>query len=420
MAWDNLQVIRYIESELPTVSDRGIVLITGARQTGKTTLVQRKYPDLPYFNLDALEYRHQLTDVSTFTWSRDIGKAVIDEIQKAPALIEKIKYSYDAGTLSFTALTGSSQIMLLKNVRESLAGRVTIHELFPFLLSELTDPESLKRKPVLLEQILSGSGMDTLLKRIPASLFGKEATEMKEAVSWLCTWGGMPPLIHLREEKKKIVWLKNYAIAYLERDLADLARLTDLKPFKKFQQLTANRASQILSYSELSRDAGIGVETARRYLEYLTLSYQTFLLPVYSKNLTSQLIKAPKVYWFDNGILRHLSGMGFGVMNGHLFENFIASEMMKWNRTTGSNITMSYYRTRSGMEVDFCLETNKGLTGIEVKYRDSVSDVDFTNLKRLAEAAGDAWQGGIVLYNGDTIMQFGKNLWALPAYRVLT
>ena len=209
-------------------------------------------------------------------------------------------------------------------------------------------------------------------------------------------------------------------MAYLERDLADLARLTDLKPFRKFQQLTANRAAQILSYSELARDAGIGVETARRYMEYLTLSYQTFMLPVYSKNLTSQLIKAPKVFWFDNGLLRHLSGIGFEVMNGHLFENFIAAEMIKWIRTSEDNVRLSYYRTRSGMEVDFCLETNNGLTGIEVKYRDTVGDVDFTNLKRLAEAAGDTWKGGFVIYNGDKVIQFGKRLWAIPVSRIFS
>jgi len=420
MAWDKIQVKRHIEKELPESSERGIILITGARQTGKTTLVTLRYPDLQYFNLDAIEFRLQLAGVSSFTWGRDVGKAVIDEIQKEPSLIEKIKYSYDAKALSFTVLTGSSQIMLLKNVRETLAGRIIIFELFPFLLSELTDPENPNRKPILLAKILSDSEPDILLKKLPALLLGKKAVDMKEAVTWLSIWGGMPPLIHIREDTRKIVWLKNYAMAYLERDLADLARLTDLKPFKKFQQFTANRAAQILSYSELARDAGIGVETARRYLEYLTLSYQTFLLPVYSKNLTSRLIKAPKVYWFDNGLLRHLSGIGFEVMNGQLFENFIAAEIMKWIRTSDANVTLSYYRTRSGMEVDFCLETNKGLTGIEVKYRNTVSDVDFTNLKRLAEAAGEAWQGGFVIYNGDEIIQFGKSLWALPVCRFFT
>jgi predicted AAA+ superfamily ATPase len=154
MRWEKIQVQRMSGSVLPEGSDKGIVLITGARQTGKTTLVKGQYASLPYYNLDSMELRHQLTEISAFDWGRDVGNAVIDEIQKAPSLLEKIKFGYDEGGLTFSVLTGSSQIMLLKNVRESLAGRIEIHELFPFIFCELNEPIAERRAPILLSGIL--------------------------------------------------------------------------------------------------------------------------------------------------------------------------------------------------------------------------------------------------------------------------
>jgi predicted AAA+ superfamily ATPase len=116
--------------------------------------------------------------------------------------------------------------------------------------------------------------------------------------------------------------------------------------------------------------------------------------------------------------VRYLSGTGFDLVDGALFENCIAAEMMKWIRTSGEKVSMSYYRTRSGLEIDFCLENQRGLTGVEVKYRDTVVEKDFTGLRRLAEAAGKDWHAGLVVYYGDAIKKFGQNLWAVPAYRL--
>ncbi|MCK4676657.1 MAG: DUF4143 domain-containing protein [Bacteroidales bacterium] len=228
----------------------------------------------------------------------------------------------------------------------------------------------------------------------------------------------MASLIHITDPQNRRFWLKDYATAYLERDLADLASLNDLKPFRKFQQISALRAANLISYTELAKDAGIGVETARRYLEYLRISYQAFLLQPYRKNLTSSLIKTPKLYWFDNGLLRHLSGLGFGIDSGQLFENYVASELMKFIRTNRLDVKLTFYRTRSGMEIDFILETANGLIAIEVKNRNSVSQSDFTNMKRLAEAAGNEWLGGILVYRGNKVQQFNKLLWAIPSCRL--
>jgi len=138
-------------------------------------------------------------------------------------------------------------------------------------------------------------------------------------------------------------------------------------PFRTFQHLAALRSANLFSYSEPAGDTGIGTETARRYIEYLRLSYQAILLQPYHKNLTNRLVKTPKIYWLDNGLLRQLAGYGFDLMNGQIYENYIAAEIVEYIRTIKSEVRLSFYRIRSGMEVDFCIETNYGLTAIETK-----------------------------------------------------
>lgn len=405
-------------SQLPDASNRTLLILTGARQTGKTTLVRGHYNELAYYNLDAIEFREQLSSISSFRWSNDVGEAVIDEIQKEPGLFDKIKYAFDDRGINFSVLTGSSQILLLKKVQETLAGRVILQELFPFMLGELINSKSETKKPNILSALVSNKELSNTLEGLPSILLGEDWDLAKSAEDWLCTWGGMAPLIHIPDLTNRKYWLKDYSTTYLERDLADLAKLSDLMPFKKFQQIAALRSANLISFTELSKDSGVGIETARRYLEYLRISYQAFLLQPYHKNLTSSLVKTPKLYWFDNGLLRHLSGLGFEIDNGQLFENYIASELMKFIRTNRLDVKLTFYRTRSGMEIDFILETKNGILALEVKNRDSVSQSDFTNIKRLAEAAGKDWLGGLVIYRGNKIQQFNHDFWAIPSCRL--
>jgi hypothetical protein len=416
--WENIQINRLLASQLPDASYRSILILTGARQTGKTTLVRAHYNELAYYNLDAIEFREQLSSISSFRWSNDVGEAVIDEIQKEPALFDKIKYAFDEKGINFSVLTGSSQILLLKKVQETLAGRVILQELFPFMLRELIHPKGENPIPNVLSRLISEKELSSTIESLPSVLLGKDWDLAKNAEDWLITWGGMAPLIHIPDPKNRKHWLKDYSITYLERDLADLAKLSDLMPFKKFQQIAALRSANLISFTDLSKDSGIGIETARRYLEYLRISYQAFLIQPYHKNLTSSLVKTPKLYWFDNGLLRHLSGLGFEIDNGQLFENYIASELMKFIRTNRLDVKLFFYRTRSGMEIDFILETKNGIIALEVKNRDSVSKSDFTNIKRLADAAGKAWLGGLVIYRGNKIQQYAHGLWAIPSCRL--
>lgn len=349
-----------------------------------------------------------------------MGNAVIDEAQKEPVVFEKIKYAYDENAISFSLILGSSQILLLKKIRESLAGRVSIFELWPLLMSELTiDATVTHARDLLIGRLFSNAGRDleNVLHAAPSRLIDKEDGPYRDSEAYLMKWGGMPALLPL-QDGERMKWLKDYEYTYLERDLHDLSRLDDLEPFRKFQKLAALRSANLLNYSDLARDAGLSVDTARRYLEYLRLSYQVILLQPYYKNLTSSVVKTPKIYWLDMGILRSLSG-SWGDATGSLYETMVVAELVKWAKTMQAGAEVYFYRTRGGLEVDAIVELNGGTVGIEIKMRKAVSSVDIRPLKDVAAKLGTAWRGGLVIYLGDEIRKIAEpNIWAVPSRRL--
>jgi uncharacterized protein len=416
-----LHKYRYASHRLPASSTRRVVVLTGARQTGKTTLCKGRYPSLRYINLDAPENRDTLRELSTPAWPDVVGNAVIDEAQKEPAVFEKVKYAFDEQRVSFTVLTGSSQILLLKKIRESLAGRAFFYEMWPLMACELNlnEDDASEDPPLpLLDSFFSGQPISHILGNAPSVLLEPEDMPLRQAQEHLLMWGGMPALLPLTHDDRR-EWLKNYGYTYLERDLADLARLDDLMPFRKYQKLSALRSGMLLNYSELARDAGISTDTARRYLEYLNLSYQTILLQPYYKNLTSSTVKTPKLFWTDIGVWRQLTGF-HGEMSGQLYETMVVSEIVKWMRTAGKEAELYFYRTRSGMEVDLLIETPGGIIGMEIKSRSTTSAKDYRSLKKLAQTLDKQWLGGMVIYTGREIKPIGRpDIWAVPSHRLL-
>lgn len=407
-----------LQGRLPSPEKRRIVIVTGARQTGKTTLLRQAYPALRYVNLDAPENRDWLRSVSSFDWVGTVGCAVIDEAHKEPAVFDKVKYAFDGGGLSFTALSGSAQILLLAGVRETLAGRAFVYELWPLMFCELA-AFALGRPPAppVCAGLAKCGNLDQVLAPLPGRLPPEQEHALMKSQAHLLTWGGMPELLRL-DEADRMDWLRSYEATYLERDLGDLARLSDLAPFRKFQKIAALRSGKLLSYSEMARDAAVSSETSRRYLEYLRLSYQAFSLPPYHANLTSQVVKTPKYYWSDLGLLRHLSGQ-LTVTTGELFETFVVGEWFKWVQTNGSRERLFYYRTRSGLECDVLLETEKGLIGVEIKARDNATPSDAGGLRRIAAAAGDKWLGGMVVHSGTRLQPLcDPGIWSVPASRL--
>ena len=415
--WTKTQRYRWMGTRIPGTEKRRLVVLTGARQTGKTTLVRSAYPGLRYLNFDSLQDRERAADLSASAWGRTVSAAVLDEAQKAPQVFEKVKLAYDAYEIDFSVLTGSSRILLLDQVRESLAGRAFLYELWPLMPSEITHDADERPPSPLLDQLLGDEPLQAVMKDAPEVLLGDEAERPRSALEHLLKWGGMPELLRLDDPDRK-QWLSSYQQTYLERDVADLARLRDLEPFRRLQRLCMARAAQLLSYADLSRDAGVPVTTVRRYLEYLEISYQVLRLPPFSGNVTSTLVKSPKLFWLDAGLLRQTLQY-WGEAEGALYENLVVAEIHKWVATLGRDATLSFYRTRSGLEVDLLIRTPHGVTGFEIKSRPRAVATDARGLRALASVIGD-FRGGVVITAGDHIECLDADIpiWAVPAYRL--
>ena len=418
MRWQSRR-FRWLGRRLVHPDKRRIVVITGARQTGKTTLARRRYPSLRYHNLDDLDVRAQLADVSARGWAESVGTAILDEAQKEPRVFDKVKYAYDAGEIDFSVLLGSSRILLLERVRETLAGRAFLFELWPLLLSEiLHDEDAAPELPLIGRLLEEGASLDAVLRAMPEVLVGSPGAERREALEHLATWGGMPELLRL-DDRDRREWLRSYQQTFLERDLSDLVRLADLEPFRSLQKLCMLRSGKLLSYSEIARDAGIGASTARRYLEYLRISYQVVLLQPFSRNLTSSVVKSPKLYWVDLGLLRQGTRQ-WGELTGELFESLVVGELHKWVGTMSPDTDVTFYRTRSGLEVDLLVTAPAGTIGIEIKKRSRTSGVDLRGLRLIARALDREWAGGLVVYRGDRVVCLDERaaIWAVPAHRL--
>lgn len=401
------------------VGDRRLVVLTGARQTGKTTLAKAAFPRLAYHNLDDLELRRTLRDVPAARWGKDVGEAVLDEVQKEPAVFDKVKYAFDAGDLRASVLLGSSRLLLLEKVRETLAGRAFVFDLWPLMPSEVRQPAGSSAEPPLLDRLLGDDALDAVLTNESPQLLPGPDDDRWSAFEHVLRWGGMPELLRLDEADRR-EWLRSYTQTFLERDLLDLVRLAGLEPFAALQRLCMLRSGQLLSYADLARDARIAPKTAQRYLEYLRLSYQVLLLQPYSTNLTSRVVKSPKVYWADLGLLRQATRQ-WEAERGELFETAVVVEVHKWVSTLARDVALTFYRTTSGLEVDLIVETGQGVIGIEIKDRDHADRTDARNLRAIAKELGAKWRGGLIVHHGRRLERIdaGLGIWAVPAHRLL-
>jgi predicted AAA+ superfamily ATPase len=306
---------------------------------------------------------------------------------------------------------------MLKRIRETLAGRISIYEMWPLMMSEIFGQAAVTTALPLVDRLFMDTGCDAIFENQPQILLAEEDDCRRRAEDYLLQWGGMPALLPL-SDADRYQWLKDYGYTYLERDVADLARLDDLMPFRKFQRLTALRSGCLLNYSELARDTGISVDTARRYLEYLRISYQAVLLQPYHVNLTSMVVKTPKIYWLDIGIVRQLMGIQKTV-TGEIYETMIVGELIKWMKTGNRDGEIYFYRTRSGLEVDVLIDTPFGVIGVEIKSRQNLAAKDTTGLKEIAKALGSRWRGGLIVYPGNRLYPIeAPQIWAVPSRRL--
>ena len=397
--------IRKIQSDLVVRHGRSrgrLLLIMGARQVGKSTLASRAFPDHATVNFDSPYERSVYSGLSPNDWIGQYPEAILDEVQKLPEVLGTIKACYDRDSAVRYVILGSSQIMLMKKVRESLAGRVAIQELFPFTLPELVlvSPEAVPAQSAFLQLMRAERPVEAIEALVPPTYALQPAySRASERWQYFLRWGGMPALLdETWTDDDRFEWLRDYQVTYLERDLADLAQLDRLEPFTRAQKALALRTAQPINFSELARLSDVTSPTARKFTRYLEISYQVLNLGAWFRNPEKRLTKRAKLHFLDPGVRRAVLGRR-GEPDGAELESAVVAEIYKQLKTERLPVDLHHIRTSDGAEIDLLLEREDGYIGIEIKRSARVGSSDARHLRGLADVLDKPLLLGLVLSN---------------------
>lgn len=390
------------------MADTPVVFINGARQTGKTTLVQALAARLPrcvYITLDdSAVLAGVAADPSGYLRGIE-GTIIIDEAQMVPALFPSIKMYVDKNRAPGRfVLTGSTNVLMLPKISESLAGRVEILTLRPFSQGELEG-----RSETFVRRLFSDKGF-TIRRR---AYSGPSLAERVHR-------GGYPEPVRRRGDRRRN-WFSSYLTTILQRDIRDLSNVSGLTEMPRLLAILASRSASLLNISELSRSTGIPHTTLQRYLALFEAAFLVHRVPAWSANLGKRLVKAPKILLGDTGFMAYLLNCSEGTvlkdanLSGRFFETFVGCELLKQIEWQEDRPMLMHYRTAAGREVDYVLEEGSGrVAGIGVKLSQAVQSRDLDGLRCLAQDAGKRFAGGVVLYTGESTVPFGPRLWAAP------
>jgi uncharacterized protein len=387
-----------------------VVVVTGARQTGKSTLVQT-LPELagrPYLSLDDAELRDQARRNPASLLSR-ASSLIIDEVQRAPDLLLEVKRQVDLDRPRRPGryvLTGSANLLLMGSVSESLAGRAQYVKLWP-----LTRRERLGMgRPGLWSELLATP---------VAEWESLVAAEVVPRDDWreLAREGGLPvPAHELTTAAARSLWFDGYVETYLERDLQMLARIDDLGDFRRLMRVAALRIGSVVNQADMARDAALSRPTAHRWLNLLETSFQIVPLNAYAVNRTKRLVKSPKLYWSDVGLALHIAG---GEPTGAHLENLVFGDLIAWRELVTPRPDILYWRTHNQEEVDFVIESGPTLLPIEVKATTRPSYRDVQHLLTFRREYGDAVRGALLLHAGEETFWIDDGILAVPWWRVI-
>jgi predicted AAA+ superfamily ATPase len=387
-----------------------VVVLTGARQVGKSTLLLNEAPFKEWlrFSLDDPEILHFALE-----HPKDLVNSapnmVIDEVQKAPKLLSYIKLAVDENRQRRFVLSGSANLLLMKNVSESLAGRAIYFELLPFSFAE--DKEK-------------SSWLASFIENKFETPFWQEV-KCSEELEFLIFRGFIPPITVFSSPSEIALWWKGYIATYLERDLRDLSQIANLADFHRFMEILALRTASILKQNEAARDAGISTATASRYVNLLETSNLFFRLRPFFKNISKRLIKTPKAYFIDTGLTCALAGFKKPIdiprkFYAQLFESFVFQNLYALSIYFQGNLY--YFRTLGGkeIEIDFLLEIENRLMAIEVKYKPTIGIKDAEALLKLEDLLGKNIPLALkaIIYTGDEIKFLPGNILLLPWWSI--
>lgn len=388
-----------------------IIVLTGARQTGKTTLVRHLFPDYNYISVEDPVMRGQYSKLTASQWKTLFPNTILDEVQKEPALIESIKSVYDQWAEPKYILLGSTQLLLLEKVKESLAGRSIIIEFFLLTLPELrTQSWDDQVEDSLFQRELKNAQNDAYL---PSFLMDKKMAEKQQAWEHYLKVGAYPAVsgeeLSLDE---KYEWLRNYVRTYLERDIRDLASFRDLEPFVKLQRYLAINTGNLVNATAIANQLGLTSKTIQRYIRYFELSYQAILLPAWSQNANKRLAKMPKIHYMDNGIIQAVLQKRGGI-TGNEFESLVIAEIYKQIQNVHIQAPMYHLRTHDGKEVDLLIEMSDYYIVIEIKMTDKVTKSDAKNLLGLENILNKPIKKAFILSNDRETKYFDEKIVAL-------
>ena len=384
------------------------VVVTGARQTGKSTLVQDLVPGgRSYLSLDDLD----VVDAARRDPEALVGGSrpvTLDEVQREPDLLHAVKRAIDKQRKPGRfLLTGSANLLLMRKVSESLAGRASYLTLWPMTRRE--------------QRGLGRCGLwDDLLATRDQHWLDLLAAQPDEPDDWraLARRGGFPtPAVHLTKAADRAVWFDGYVRTYLERDLQALSAVAALPDFRRLMRAACFRLGQLLNQTELGRDVALPQPTVHRYLNLLETSYVLVRLPAYAVNRTKRLIKSPKLYWGDTGVALHLAE-GAEPDGAHL-ENLVPQDLLAWRDARLERAELFYWRTTIGEEVDFVIEAGGRLLPIEVKASGRPRLGDARHLRTFRAEYGRKARAALLLHTGKTLEWIAPDVLAVPWWRVL-
>lgn len=365
-------ISRDLEIKIKNAAQKvGVISIMGPRQSGKTTLAKKAFPKHEYYNLEDIRTRERIiADPKTFLSEHDNG-LILDEVQKYPELLSFIQVVIDEEYAPARfVITGSENLLLSEKVSQSLAGRISIFELLPLSIGELAHTN------------LLSSLYDQLLHGFYPRLYDQQLTPKD-----------MYP---------------DYISTYVERDVRQIKNIGNLSNFQRFLQLAAGRIGQLLNLSGLANDVGVDYKTIDSWVSVLEATYIAFRLQPYYENFGKRIIKSPKLYFYDTGLLCYLLGVDSALelkthyAVGNIFENLVVAELMKQIKNSKSSSQLFFWRDSDGNEIDVLAKNGQKLYPIEVKLGSSFS-ADYLKGIRVWDGSSGQESQSKIIYTGDTM-----------------
>lgn len=385
-----------------------VVVITGARQTGKSTLARRLAPgtERAYLTLDDLETLDR-SRREPDALVRSAERLTLDEVQRSPDLLLAVKRAVDERRVPGRfILTGSANLLLMRRISESLAGRAIYLTLWPLTRGEQLSTPGAAAWTRLFDT--PNDGWPELLK-----------AQTTPPADWraLALQGGYPvPAYELATPEQRALWFAGYTQTYLERDLLDLSAVSSILDFRRLMRATCLRLGNVLNQTDLARDLAAAQPTVHRHLDLLETSYQLVRLPAYAVNRTKRLIKSPKVFWCDTGLALHLAGES--EPRGAHLENLVLTELNAWRHTMVGGPELFYWRTTKGEEVDFVIEWRGKLLPIEVKSTARPRLQDAQGLQAFRAEYPGSTRAGLLLHAGEELGWIADGVLGVPWWRV--